>query len=73
MRQNYYGAANRAHEGTNIQSMDIQEEHMSFSLVFRRKGVQYPKVMMISRIAAVSEHALFKDFNCHFKNAFEIK
>ena len=26
-----------------------------------------------SRIAAVSEHALFKDFNCHFKNAFEIK
>ena len=27
----------------------------------------------ISRIAAVSEHARFNDFNCHFKNAFEIK
>jgi len=26
----------------------FQEEHMSFSLVFRRKGVQYPKVMMIA-------------------------
>ena len=24
MRQNYYGAANRALEGTNIQSMDIR-------------------------------------------------
>ena len=46
MRQNYYGAANRAHEGTNIQSMD--KEHISFSLVFRRKGVPYPKVMMIA-------------------------
>ena len=27
----------------------------------------------LGRIAHVSEHALFKDFNCHFKNAFEIK
>ena len=26
-----------------------------------------------SRIAHVSEHARFKDFICHFKNAFEIK
>ena len=24
-----------------------RKKHMSFSLVFRRKGVQYPKVMML--------------------------
>jgi len=25
-----------------------RKKHMSFSLVYRRKGVQYPKVMMIA-------------------------
>ena len=58
MRQNYFGAAIRAHEGTNIQSMFIwknvlkngisRKKHMLFSLVFKSKVVQYSKVMMIA-------------------------
>ena len=43
MRQNYLSAVNRAHEGTNIQSMDICNSRKNTG-----GGVQYPKVMMIA-------------------------